>query len=350
MGFGFHKSIQLLPGIRVHLSKSGASLSLGRPGATVNVGGRGVRTTVGAPGTGISYTTQRSWGGRRGRSGGAPPRDSAAARRTPQQAPRIELPAPRVRPATPEEDALVKGWQMLHEGNEAGALEELNRAVPLADGAYLAGVLALKHGLHMQAAGYLSYALEKQAELGQHFRKFGVDASVSLPVTEELTAVIGPDSEGVMLALCEAYQALNRTAEAAQTLRGLVASRPDDVLVRLSLAELVMDTWGSDRAACEEVLRLSEGVDNDTEWHAALLLYRARALMAMGVHEGARSLLTAALRKTSGRSVELLCALRYERALANEALNRTADARADLERVFAANPAYEDVAKRLARG
>ena len=60
MGFRFRKSIKLFPGIRLNLSKSGVSASIGRPGATVNISERGTRGTVGIPGTGMSYSEQLS--------------------------------------------------------------------------------------------------------------------------------------------------------------------------------------------------------------------------------------------------------------------------------------------------
>ena len=56
MGFRFRKSIRLLPGVRLNISKSGFSTSVGRPGATINIGKRGVRGTVGLPGSGLSYS------------------------------------------------------------------------------------------------------------------------------------------------------------------------------------------------------------------------------------------------------------------------------------------------------
>lgn len=57
MGFRFRKSFKIAPGIRLNLSKSGVSTSIGGKGATVNVSKRGVRSTVGIPGSGISYST-----------------------------------------------------------------------------------------------------------------------------------------------------------------------------------------------------------------------------------------------------------------------------------------------------
>jgi hypothetical protein len=56
MGFRFRKVISVLPGVKINLSKSGVSTSLGGKGATVNVGSSGKRTfTLGIPGTGLSY-------------------------------------------------------------------------------------------------------------------------------------------------------------------------------------------------------------------------------------------------------------------------------------------------------
>lgn len=58
MGFRFRKSIRLLPGVRLNLSKTGFSTSIGGNGAIINVGKRGVRGTAGIPGTGLSYSQQ----------------------------------------------------------------------------------------------------------------------------------------------------------------------------------------------------------------------------------------------------------------------------------------------------
>ena len=60
MGFRFRKSIKLFPGVRINLSKSGVSASVGRPGATINFSDKGTRGTVSIPGTGISYSEKIS--------------------------------------------------------------------------------------------------------------------------------------------------------------------------------------------------------------------------------------------------------------------------------------------------
>jgi hypothetical protein len=62
MGIRFRKSIKLIPGVRINLSKSGVSATLGGRGASVNISERGVYSNLGIPGTGIS-TRQKISGG-----------------------------------------------------------------------------------------------------------------------------------------------------------------------------------------------------------------------------------------------------------------------------------------------
>jgi hypothetical protein len=57
MGFRFYRRVRLFPGLRVNLSKAGASLSVGRRGSWFTLGGeRKPSVTLGLPGTGLRYT------------------------------------------------------------------------------------------------------------------------------------------------------------------------------------------------------------------------------------------------------------------------------------------------------
>lgn len=76
MSFRFRRSIKIAPGVRVNLSKSGASVSMGARGASISTGKRGTYANVGIPGTGLSYRQRiddapSRGGGRRARG----PRD-----------------------------------------------------------------------------------------------------------------------------------------------------------------------------------------------------------------------------------------------------------------------------------
>jgi len=68
MALRFRRSIKLAPGLRLHLSGGGASLTVGPRGASVNFGSRGAFLNSGIPGTGL-YS--------RSRLGGAPSRAAA---------------------------------------------------------------------------------------------------------------------------------------------------------------------------------------------------------------------------------------------------------------------------------
>jgi len=344
MSFRFWRRIRIAPGVTLNLSKSGGSLSFGPRGAKFTVGPRGKRATVGIPGTGLFYTTTLP----SGRSGGR--------RRASYSTPAV----PTVRPEdrltlgffkrliTPDdEEALVDGCRELVLGNEEKALEHLEKAVHLADGAYLAGFLALKQERLEEAAHYLATAAEKHSRLGRYFSKYGISATLSLPITDEVFAHVGLDLRGVLLGLVEVYQRQERWEDAIACLERLRRLEPDDVVVKLSLAELLLTARPGETNACRKVVGLAEGIENETPLHTALLLYKARTLRGLGLLMAARETLTGALRRKKGCSEELLRALRYERALVYEALGKRRQARAELEKLYAEDPDDEDVAARL---
>lgn len=75
LGFRFQKRISLLPGVRINLSKSGVSTSIGPRGADVNIGKDGVTANAGIPGTGLSY--RQKLGGASARAGATTKRAGA---------------------------------------------------------------------------------------------------------------------------------------------------------------------------------------------------------------------------------------------------------------------------------
>ena len=62
MGFRFRRTIKILPGVRLNINKSSASISVGPKGLKHTISTNGTRTnTVGIPGSGLSYS-ERSKG------------------------------------------------------------------------------------------------------------------------------------------------------------------------------------------------------------------------------------------------------------------------------------------------
>ena len=344
MSFRFWRRIKIAPGVTLNLSKSGGSLSFGPRGAKFTIGPKGKRATLGIPGTGLFYTTALPGGRSSRRRSASHPAPAVPAIR-PED--RLTLSFFK-RLITPDDvEALVDGCRELVLGNEAKALEHLRKAVHLADGAYLAGFLALKEERLQEAANYLAMAAKKHRHLGRYFSKYGISAVMSLPITDEVSAHVGPNLRGVLLGLVEVYQRQERWENAIACLEKLERLEPRDVVVKLSLAELLLGIRPGDKNACRKVVRLAKGIENETPVHAALLLYKAKALRGLGLLDAARETLTGALRRKKGRSEELLRALRYERALVYEDLGQRRRARGEFEKLYAEDPEYEDVAIRL---
>jgi len=344
MSFRFWRRVKIVPGVTLNLSKSGGSLSFGPRGAKFTVGSRGKRATMGIPGTGLFYTTtlpSGDSGGRRNSSSAAPEVPSV---RTED---RLTLSFFKRLITPDDEEALVDGCRELVLGNEDKALECFKDAVHLADGAYLAGFLALKKEWLEEAANYLAAAAEKHSRLGRYFSKYGISAVMSLPITDEVSAHVCPDLRGVLLGMVEVYQRQKRWQDAITCLERLQRLEPNDVVVKLSRVELLLGAHPGDKKVCQKVVRLVEGIENETPIHAALMLYRAKALRHLGLATAARDTLTATLRRKKGRSDDLLRALRYERALAYEDLGQKSRARAEFEKLYAEAPDFEDVAERL---
>jgi tetratricopeptide (TPR) repeat protein len=338
MGFRFFKRVNIFPGVTLNLSKSGGSVSVGPQGARLTVGPRGSKVTLGVPGSGLFYTTDFSWkklGQLLGQSSAEKAKDQLSS----EVFPHLTMPD--------DQRALAEGCKELALGNETGALAHLRQAVHLADGAFLAGFLALRLDRLEDAVRYLTAAASHEHELGRSLTTYGIGAAVTLPVTEEVSAHLEPNIRGVLLALAETYQAQERWREAIDCLDRLQQLEPDDVVVRLSLAELLLEQGAGDQDTCQRVIQLSNGIENESAVHSALLLYKAQALRGLGLLEAALEVLTGALARKKNRPDEVLRALRYERALVYEGLGQTKRARTEWQKLYAEAPEYEDVAARL---
>ena len=144
--------------------------------------------------------------------------------------------------------------------------------------------------------------------------------------------------------VCQRQEQWQDGIEYLQRLRRL---EPQDIVIKLSLAELLLEAHLGDREICRKVVYLAERVENETPIHTALLLYQARALRGLSLPDAAREVLSKALRQKKDRSEDLLRALCYERALVYEELGQRHRARRELEKLYAEAPGYEDIAARL---
>ncbi len=341
MGFRMWRRIRIAPGITLNLSKTGASVSIGPRGAKYTIGTHGSRVTAGIPGTGLYYTEKLHTGGSRGRE----------AAQQPQQRPidRLNLGFFR-RIFTPkDEQELVEGTRQFMLEDYEQALSHLQQALTITDAAFLSGAAALNLGRLDDAAKYFESALTDAEHLSAFFGKYGIMPQLQMPITPEVTAVLGPDTRGVCLLLTEVYQGLDRLQDAVTCVKRLLNAGDNEVVVRLSLAELLLEPGMKDSNTCKEVVQLAKDVENESFVHTALLLYKAEALICLGMEDAAKDTLTYGLRRKKGRPAQLLHEMLYQRAMIFLSQGQNSRARKDLERIFAQDPDFMDVSDQLQR-
>jgi tetratricopeptide (TPR) repeat protein len=337
MSFRFWRRVRLAPGVTLNLSKSNASLSFGPRGAKYTVSPRGNRATAGIPGTGLFYTVHDRK--RSGRGGAAPaPRVAQRDRLKLGFFQRLMTPA--------EEKRFIDGIRALNEGDQDAALAALEEAGDLPDAAWMAGMIRLRREDFDAAKAHFEYALRCLGDLGSLFGKYEIAAQASLPITSDIFAHVFPRERGTRLALVEIAQLQERHDDAMAHVEKLLDIDPTDPVVLLSFAELALDT-PKDRVLMDRVVRVTTHVENETPVDTAILLYRGKALAALGMPDVAIDVLTLANRRRKDRPEGLLHQIRYDRAVLYEQVGRRAQARREFERLYAADPEFEDVKARL---
>ncbi|HYZ12231.1 MAG TPA: CDC27 family protein [Actinomycetota bacterium] len=170
--------------------------------------------------------------------------------------------------------------------------------------------------------------------------KYGVTGMTRIQVTSSVVAELPISPVGAALMLAELYQETGDTRNAIELLESLGSVAPDPIFA-LSLAELY-----TGESAWNEVVRVSEGFSNQDDATCELVALRANALYELRLLDSAIAAAKEALRSTK-RPPELLRAARYVRALAYEASRKKAMAKKDLERIYAEDSRFMDVAERL---
>lgn len=340
MPFRFWRRIRLAPGVTLNLSKSTASLSLGPRGAKYTISPRGNRATAGLPGTGLFYTVHDRK--RAGRGGAAP-----ASRVPPRDRLKLGFFQRLMTPA--DERHFVDGIRALNEGDDDAALATLEEAGDLADAAWMAGMIRLRREEPDAAKAHFRRALDRLDDLGTLFEKYEIAAQASLPITSDIFAHVFPRERGTRLALVEIAQLQGRHSDAMAHVERLLQIDPSDPVVLLSFAELALDT-PEDRALMDRVVRATVDLENETPVDTAILLYRGRALAALGLPDAAIDVFTLANRRRKDRPEALLHQIRYDRAVLYHQTGQRARARREFERIYAADPGFEDVAERLGVG
>ncbi|MCC5988321.1 MAG: DUF4236 domain-containing protein [Pararhodobacter sp.] len=340
MPFRFWRRIRLAPGVTLNLSKSTASLSLGPRGAKYTISPRGNRATAGLPGTGLFYTVHDRQRAGRG--------DAAPAPKVPQRD-RLKLGFFQRLMTPAQEKRFIDGIRALNDGDQDAAVAALEDAGDLPDAAWMAGMIRLRREELDRATAHFQHALDRIGDLGTLFEKYEIAAQASLPVTSDIFAHVFPRERGTLLALVEIAQLQGHHGDAMAHVERLLEIDPSDPVVLLSFAELALDT-PEDRALMDRVVRATVHVENETPVDTAILLYRGKALAALDLPDAAIDVFTLANRRRKDRPEALLHQIRYDRAVLYHDTGQRARARRELERLYAADPEFEDVVERLGVG
>ncbi|MDZ7816545.1 MAG: hypothetical protein U5N86_11290 [Planctomycetota bacterium] len=168
-----------------------------------------------------------------------------------------------------DEEAFVDGCRELYKQEWEKALVHLSHAEHIPDGAFLAGMASMKLERFEEACRYLASAAERSEQLNALLGKYGLTIELNMPITVLVAEYIRPDKHGALLALTEANQRLERYDSAVKCLYELHKNDPDDVVVRLSLVEILMQQYPSDRAVDRQVVRLCKGIENESTCNTA---------------------------------------------------------------------------------
>jgi tetratricopeptide (TPR) repeat protein len=161
---------------------------------------------------------------------------------------------------------------------------------------------------------------------------------LELSIAEGVTAELPINCDAVGLALAELKQDDGDIGGAIDVVEQLEPTTHSAV----SLGELyaLAGRW-------DDVIKLTEGVTNEDDAAALLLVFRGRALREQGFHDAAHEALKEALRSRS-RAAAIRHVALAERAQNYLAQNKKGMARKDLERILAEDSDYEGVREQLA--
>jgi tetratricopeptide (TPR) repeat protein len=330
VGFRMRKSIRLVPGIRLNVSKRGFGASAGAGGMRYSVHSSGRRTVSAQTGIpGVTY--QETVSGRR--------RPASIQQRLPQQPRRALPPAPR-KPGL----FAPKGEKQLYKSIRDDDVQGMKRVgdehaefrVP----AWSVAGMLLMHDEPAVATQLLQAVFDTGRDpSAEPFAIKYLETGTTISIAQGVTAELPINRDAVGLALGELYQSEGNLVAAIDTVEQLEPTTHAAV----SLAELYVQA-----ERYSDVVELTDGVKNQDDASALLLCFRGVALREQGHPPAAHEALKEALRSRS-RMASIRHLALSERATNYLAQGKKAMARKDLERILAEDSTFEAVGERLAQ-
>jgi Protein of unknown function (DUF4236) len=306
----FFRRVRIAPGVRVNFSKSLPSVSLGVRGAHVTVGHHRRRATVGIPGTGLFYTKyshQHARAARRGRS------------------------TPRVQSMQPAGPSIA---DLFHKSPGAKIGYGL---------VFTILVITAPVGLPLLLTGIFQL-FSKRWRARALIAKAGTagtpdEAKARL---DEAAAKLPPNDPEVLAPLAAWNADQHDFAAASGLYERYLATAQGDTAARGQYARCLL-LGGHPDAAIDQFLQLRP-LSLDVESQASITTFLAIAQLTKGAATQALAVLKEAPLQRHDLGIGLQQCLQY-RAVCKYFVGDTRGAVADMERLYAVNPAYPDVAE-----
>ncbi|MBQ8755746.1 MAG: DUF4236 domain-containing protein [Lentisphaeria bacterium] len=349
MGWRFYRRIKIFPGVTMNIGKNGTSYTLGSPGMTTNISSRGIRHTYSISGTGISYQTPlKRWSN----NSTLKKKLSVAERQQiikQSDYQKLNLGFFEKLILSSEEKNLVKGIQAYIIGDILQAETLLKKSTCYADAIFILGFIYLNSKRFNDAIIMFEQAERCPKQIGCFFQRYQLEMTLTLSLSPFLSVEFPPELLTAYLAHAEALQQLQKITEACNILLSLYKKNPQNHLVIISLAELVLKFAPNDTKWMNAIINLTKNVNNETYIQTVMLMYKAEAFTNLGMHDAAITTLTSALRRKADRPLDLLIELQYKRGFLYSKMGKKTQAIKDLQEVFVQDPNYANVKQLLAQ-
>lgn len=302
----------------------------------MTVGKNGIRNTVGIPGTGLSYTTYQKFG--------TPAR---APKQNPNRMNNVDVGFFNRLVLSDSEKNFIDGVKAFLAGDHQTAFQFFQKEPAAPDSAFIAGIMLLDVKDCPAAQSCFRFAGQNASRLGELFSKYAIDIDISFPITDVLAVNLPPSILAVRLAEVEVLQLQRDFNAACNILIELLRDNPDSLPVKISLAELVLDSSPHNTEWLNYLVSILDDVENTTPVHSVLLYYRAVVLKNLNLYDAALTVLARIGRKKAGLSAALLRAAGHEKALIYEAQGNDRKARACWEKIYAEDPSDHIAARKL---
>lgn len=363
MPLRFRRQIKIAEGVKLNLSKTGASLTLGGKNLSLNIGRGSPLLTVDLPG---GFFIRKRLGEGEGKDQqkkgkAAPPAPSGPPPvLTAGQPPRIRPDysgevVPLAATVSPQEVAFHLGCTSYVQGDFQPAYQTF---APLIDSSYrddarfMAGICASYLDAHPEAINLLVDLLEQGQEPlpgseGSLVTYYLPTSTIRIPVTAFSAAVLPLNMLAALFLLAEVLQSQGNIEDAIQIMEDVFQQDPAFRLAQLSLSDLYVQA-----SRYEDLFNLFsrytpelEATDNAS---LEILSNWAIALTAKGLYDAADQVYKRALSRRKDLDPSLRKIIRYGRADLYERMGKRAQARKAFEQIFAEDPGFADLSERIA--